>query len=428
MKKNLLVILVLAVAVCFAGFVASAQPLQKAQQRLLAKRAAQVDAYRNLSELVNGLQIDSQTYVRDFVAESDYVRTSFENFIKGAHIIGMPRYLSDGSCEVDVEMTIDEIVNGLTEIAKHTTFGHKYVFQQITRYVQEKVIKATGSGVPREEGLSVALPVVEQTAVNVPGWENVTARGRLMAQRAALLDAYRNMAERVKGIKITGNTYVRDFVAESDYVQTALNTFIKGTRIVGGYRYLPDGEVEVTIEVAVRRLVKELTSIQQHLVQRGWNWRSDTFKTVNFEQIITVMPLKVIQSTGNGVVPLRYRREGAVKFTPVSASVPLWADKTVSAVGRGVAPEGKIGADAKIMAVRAAELDARRHLLEKVYGVHINANTTVRDYVARNDIVRSDVDVFITGSTVSEPRYLNDGSVEVTASIPLKDLAKIVRE
>lgn len=413
----------------FVGGVLLAQPSDP-QQRLLAKRAAQVDAYRKLAEIVSGLQIDSQTYVRDFVAESDQIRTGFDTFIKGARVVGEPRYMPDGTCEVDVELTIEEIVNGLTELARFCPFGHKHSFTQMTQYIQQTVIRATGSGVPRPEAASVVSEVEEISSITrgIPGWEDVTARGRLMGERAALVDAYRNMAETVKGLRITGQTYVRDFVAESDVVQTSLDTFIKGARQPGPYRYLPNGEVEVEIEVTVQEVVKQLQTVQQHLVQRGWGWRRDEFRTINFEQIIATYPAKVVRATGNGVVPPEYRlgRGQSVPSNP-GVSAPPWAIGTISAVGTGVPPEGVTGTEAKLMAVRAAELDARRQLTEKVLGVHIDAQTTVNDFVVQNDTVKADVDTFLAGATVSEPRYLDDGSVEVTASIDIEGLGRIIR-
>ena len=47
----------------------------KEQNKLLAKRAAEADAYRKIAECVNGLMINSSTYVRDFVAESDVIQS-----------------------------------------------------------------------------------------------------------------------------------------------------------------------------------------------------------------------------------------------------------------------------------------------------------------------------------------------------------------
>jgi len=75
------------------------------QKRLLAQRAAVADAYRQLAELINGVQVDSETLVKDYVVESDIVRTKVSALIKGARL-GKPRYMSDGTVEIDVMMGV----------------------------------------------------------------------------------------------------------------------------------------------------------------------------------------------------------------------------------------------------------------------------------------------------------------------------------
>jgi len=56
------------------------------QQRLLAIRAAKVDAYRGLSEQVYGLYLDSNTTVSDMTVMSDTFRTRVEGVIYGASL------------------------------------------------------------------------------------------------------------------------------------------------------------------------------------------------------------------------------------------------------------------------------------------------------------------------------------------------------
>lgn len=77
----------------------------KPNARPMALRAAQVDAYRNLLEIVQGVRIDSNTVVKDFMTESDVVRASVEGLVKGAKVMNK-EYLSDGTVEVTVRMNL----------------------------------------------------------------------------------------------------------------------------------------------------------------------------------------------------------------------------------------------------------------------------------------------------------------------------------
>lgn len=54
------------------------------QRRLMAKRAAMVDGYRKLAEVVEGVTIDAQTSVRNFETESDEIQAEVRGLIKGA--------------------------------------------------------------------------------------------------------------------------------------------------------------------------------------------------------------------------------------------------------------------------------------------------------------------------------------------------------
>jgi hypothetical protein len=73
--------------------------------RPMCLRAAETVARRNLLEVIKGVQIDSQTTVKDFITESDIINTSVQGFIKGAVVVNKD-YLSDGSCEVTIRMSL----------------------------------------------------------------------------------------------------------------------------------------------------------------------------------------------------------------------------------------------------------------------------------------------------------------------------------
>jgi len=437
MTRKWIIGILVGVAVAALVSVPAMSQMTAGQRQLMAKRAAQADAYRQLGEEIKGIKISSDTYVRDYVAESDQISTELDAFIKGLKMTGRPRYLDDGSCEVDVQVTLKQLIQALKTIQHKYPSGKVIEFDQMIKFNKKSVIKATGIGVaPGEETASdketSATSGRYKPWAGVKGWEDVTTQGRLLAQRAALSDGRRNLAETVKGLRITSNTYVRDFVVESDVIQTDLDAFIKGIKQVGGYRYEPNAIVECDVEVAIQKVIKELTKIRQQLITQGHNWHRVEFRDVDFEKIVGWGPKKMIKATGTGTVPPRgFKKgaasEGAAPSAP-SSGPPAWASKVVTATGTGVVKEGEPPTLARLNAERAAELDTERNPTEKVYGVHITATTTVRDYVTEHDEVSTDVKQFLAGaSRVGEPKYGDDGSVEVTMQLPLESLAKIVR-
>lgn len=124
--------------------------LTPGQKTLLTKRAATVDAYRNMAEMVNGLQISSSTYVRDFVAESDEIQAQLNSYIKGLRVVDT-KFYDDGVCEVTVELVIQDLVKHLQTWEKRYPWGGQpYQFDKISYYYKQRVLKATGTGAPPE--------------------------------------------------------------------------------------------------------------------------------------------------------------------------------------------------------------------------------------------------------------------------------------
>jgi outer membrane protein FlgP len=75
------------------------------QQKLMAMRAAEVDAYRKLAELVHGFRVTGNTTVSAFATQSDSVRTYVDSFIRGARIVDIVA-IADGNFAATVELDI----------------------------------------------------------------------------------------------------------------------------------------------------------------------------------------------------------------------------------------------------------------------------------------------------------------------------------
>lgn len=76
------------------------------------------------------------------------------------------------------------------------------------------------------------------------------AQARLMTERAAKLDAYRNLLEEAYGVTIQSSTTVRDFITQNDTIRARVEAYIKGAKVVDT-RYLDDGGVEVEMELVL---------------------------------------------------------------------------------------------------------------------------------------------------------------------------------
>lgn len=87
------------------------------------------------------------------------------------------------------------------------------------------------------------------TGVLDPGNPN-RAQARLMAERAAVVVAQRNLLEMVKGVRVDSDTKVENFMTKYDVVYSHVDGIVKGARPVGPAVYdSAAGTVEVELEL-----------------------------------------------------------------------------------------------------------------------------------------------------------------------------------
>jgi len=81
-----------------------------ALKNLTARRAARLDAARNLLELVKGVNLNSESTMQNAMVQDDTVRTTVEGKLHGIREVGAPKYFSDGSIQVKLEARLYEII------------------------------------------------------------------------------------------------------------------------------------------------------------------------------------------------------------------------------------------------------------------------------------------------------------------------------
>ncbi|MBL8880828.1 MAG: LPP20 family lipoprotein [Phycisphaerales bacterium] len=409
-------IAILAVAALFIS-AGQAQDVDAAQQKLLAKRAAEADAYRKLAEAVYGLQLNSRTIVRDFVTESDDIRGSVDEFIRGIRL-GEPTYFEDGSCEVPAEVTVEKIVETLREVhTRHYKGDHVKAsdFESITRRPERKVIKVIGRGAPREdlppelpEGVAEQLGAKPGVKPSIPDiWRKIGPQARLMATEAARKDAQRRLAERLKGLRLTARTTVRDFVTESDEINTEMNAFLVGAQEDSTYYHHDELIVEVHMVVPTEQVITTIKALHSR------HYKGDDVKGADIEKIVRNVVRKEFDATGMGVPPARYVKKYA---ETMQVAFPSWAEGMIDASGQGTDEE--IGsAQGKLRAIRAAELDARRKLAERIAGMQISANTKIDDFVTQHDHIVAELDAVIADARIKSQEVSGD-TATVVVEVP----------
>jgi hypothetical protein len=401
---------------------ALAQDVNVEQNKLLAKRAATADAYRKLAETVYGIQLNERTYVRDFVTESDDIRGEVDSFIKGIRL-GTPTYYEDGSCEIPAEVTVAKVVETLRSAHDRYYKGEDIKtkdFESVTQRIDKQVIKVIGQGAPRPD-LPPDLPTGAAQMMGPPPipaakppipeiWQSVGPQARLMALRAARLDALRKLAERIKGLRLTSRTQVRDFMAASDEITAEMDTLLVGAEEIGSYLHNDELIAEVTMRVPTEQVI---TTIKALYSRRFKDDDPDDTRGHDIENVVKTVVKRDFEATGEGVPPVQYLR----KYNETAAlPLPDWSMGPLEAQGEATDPAIETS-QGKLKAARAAELDAKRKLAERIVGLTLQGNTTVRDFVTQHDDLTGMVDALIVNALVTKTEFTGS-TARVTVSIP----------
>ena len=242
------------------------------QERLKALKAAELDGDRLLAERVYGLMVDSDTSVQDLALQSDAVKGAVEATLVGAITQGEPDYKEDGQVQVVRAVKIQEITRTLSRVIQSkkledgsivTTSDKSNVHQD----VRDKVLDVMGNA---------ALPGSE-------------GQQKIMAKRAAEMDAYRRLAGRMMGVKISGNTTVKDMALENDKILASLSQTLKSATPTAITYHKNDGTCAVTMEVKVADIIR---TVQHYSKKDGGG------KTEIKDEIET----KTFSETGNGAM------------------------------------------------------------------------------------------------------------------------------
>lgn len=209
------------------------------QAKLMARRAAVADAYRNLAEGIYYMRVNSESVVKNYVVTSDEFKTKISGLVQGSQI-SSEREMPDGTYEVEAKL----LFYGSESIEK--IIVDTLVPQNTVSYVP----RAGFTGLiidARNLGLKAALhpKIIVENINQVIYSENVVARDYLVAEGMAVYTT--NMEKAVKIISKTGSSpltitakgasgteYKTDIVMDSPTAQTILNEDAKSNFLKKG--------------------------------------------------------------------------------------------------------------------------------------------------------------------------------------------------
>lgn len=117
-------------------------------------------------------------------------------------------------------------------------------------------------------------------------------------------------------------------------------------------------------------------------------------------------------------------------WNPLGENITYAANNTangekITADGYGVLPTGIPIGRAKIMARRAAIVDAQRNLVETIQGTAVDSETTVNNFILTDDVVKIKVSGLIKGATVVDEELLEDNMYRVVMSVPMYGVGSV---
>ena len=109
-----------------------------------------------------------------------------------------------------------------------------------------------------QPGQYIARPQPQPIVVSATGYaaplmntKISKAQARLLTLRGSKIDAYRNLSERVYGLKLRGSSSLRSMMTAHDELQTFVDAYLMGAKVVS-QRELEDGSFETIVEMALQ--------------------------------------------------------------------------------------------------------------------------------------------------------------------------------
>ena len=118
---------------------------------------------------------------------------------------------------------------------------------KVVEYSQETMVQdlATQKVLAKDESITISVLGQGVAPMNTSS----PAQAYALAKRAAVADAYRLIAEKVKGVRIEGDDLIKNMMVQKSSVRTSVNAMVRNANIVE--TTFKDGLCEVEMEIII---------------------------------------------------------------------------------------------------------------------------------------------------------------------------------
>jgi len=139
---------------------------------------------------------------------------------------------------------------------------------------------------------TIAVIRQEPVVVTATGYAALTtnkrlskSQARIMTLRSSMLDAYRNLSERVYGLKIDGSSSLSNMVLQNDELRTYVDAYLVGAKVVS-QREHEDGTFETVVEMALQENFRQCVSSSQNGTTDPSCQMSSGYRSINVESSV----------------------------------------------------------------------------------------------------------------------------------------------
>lgn len=417
-----------ALLVSALGIPLSARTISPEKLRNMAEQAARADAYRQLVAKACKLPLAGARTVGDLTAASASMVIGLRQLVARAQPVGEPRHYSNGHVEVDLDLPIGPLVEGLGRLASGSLPTPIKASDMDALEKQAKVggLRATGFGRPPTDDELTGPPGWpggrQAGDLAPPGWANVTPAGFKAAQRAAELDAIDHLARKIAELKMERGGTVAALIAAAPTVDQGLRQRFKALRFTKP-EYLPEQICRLSVEVEIRDVVERLVQLLGPIDPKPQVSEAD------IKSIIRLARARRIRAAGYGLVPSSALRK--VRFAVVDVDEPAWSKEILRVTCQGIMPKFETVTDQAVeIATQDARIGAQLKLAEQIDLFELPGGVTVGAFLQRHEKLAEDILTFLGSARPTKPVEVDKSryQVKLTLELPLRRLWLILRD